>query len=389
MWNFSKPAVALLCAAATLSAVPPTPSTHASDPGTLTVHEWGTFTSIAGADGKAVEWLPQAGPTDLPCFVARSRFNVKGSLPGTVRMETPVLYFYSTRETTVNVKVRFRDGIVTEWFPPAAVTARTGQVLLRDWESVIAWRDVKVLPGGAEDFPVEQGSSHYYAARQTNAAPLRSGADREKFLFYRGVGRFAPSIRATVDEDGKVAVTFAGDQSSGDVILYERHRGRAAYQLLRGRITVDPPVAEQEPMLEIEKMLLDGGLFPQEASAMIATWRDSWFEEGTRLFYVVPRPVVDSILPLEISPAQTGIARVFVGRIELATPETLKEIRAALVANDTAALHAYGRFLQPLARRILAESAPSDRAMLGLRLKEASSAWIEPQDTCASFRELG
>ena len=26
----------------------------------LTVHEWGTFTSVAGADGQAVRWVPQA-----------------------------------------------------------------------------------------------------------------------------------------------------------------------------------------------------------------------------------------------------------------------------------------------------------------------------------------
>ena len=36
-------------------------------------------------DGRAVEWTPQAGPSDLPCFVVRSRFNIKGALRGTVR----------------------------------------------------------------------------------------------------------------------------------------------------------------------------------------------------------------------------------------------------------------------------------------------------------------
>ena len=35
----------------------------------LTVHEWGTFTSLAGDDGQAMQWLPLGGPTDLPCFV--------------------------------------------------------------------------------------------------------------------------------------------------------------------------------------------------------------------------------------------------------------------------------------------------------------------------------
>src|SRR5262249_27296266 len=35
----------------------------------LTVHEWGTFTSIAGRDGNAVLWRPLAGTADLPSFV--------------------------------------------------------------------------------------------------------------------------------------------------------------------------------------------------------------------------------------------------------------------------------------------------------------------------------
>ncbi|HKP10993.1 MAG TPA: hypothetical protein VJZ91_02745, partial [Blastocatellia bacterium] len=35
----------------------------------LTVHEWGTFTAIAGRDGRPVEWRPLVGPSDLPSFV--------------------------------------------------------------------------------------------------------------------------------------------------------------------------------------------------------------------------------------------------------------------------------------------------------------------------------
>src|SRR2546427_3833332 len=120
MSDFPTQATCLLFATAAFFAAPNSTETH--DPGTVTVHEWGTFTSIAGADGRAIEWLPQAGPTDLPCFVERNRFNIKGSLSGTVRMETPVLYFYTTQPATVNINVRFRNGIITEWFPRAAVT---------------------------------------------------------------------------------------------------------------------------------------------------------------------------------------------------------------------------------------------------------------------------
>ena len=85
--------VAILVAAATLAATRVSSTT--ADPVPLTVHEWGTFTSIAGEDGQAVEWLPQGGASDLPCFVERGFFNIKGALAGTVRMETPVLYLYA------------------------------------------------------------------------------------------------------------------------------------------------------------------------------------------------------------------------------------------------------------------------------------------------------
>src|ERR1700694_138809 len=77
-----------------------------SAPRSLVVHEWGTFTSIAGPDGRAIDWLPLDRPTELPCFINRFGFtSVKGSLPAKVRMETPVLYFYAPGDTTVNIKV--------------------------------------------------------------------------------------------------------------------------------------------------------------------------------------------------------------------------------------------------------------------------------------------
>ena len=77
------------------------------DPG-LIAHEWGTFTSIAGETGQAVEWLPLNSPSDLPSFVEHFRgTGFKVGLGGTMRMETPVLYFYSTHDTTVDVSVSF------------------------------------------------------------------------------------------------------------------------------------------------------------------------------------------------------------------------------------------------------------------------------------------
>src|SRR5262249_13824375 len=42
--------------------------------------------------------------------------------------------------------------------------------------------------------PVESAESRYYAARRTDASPVRvpgsNGPEDEKFLFYRGIGNF-------------------------------------------------------------------------------------------------------------------------------------------------------------------------------------------------------
>ena len=85
---------------------------------------------------------------------------------------------------------------------------------------------------------------------------------------------------------------------------------------------------------------------------MLETWRDSWFEEGTRLIYVLPSAAVDAILPLQIEPAPSETVRVFVGRIELVTPETKSSVESAIAKSDWPALDRYSRFLDPILRRI-------------------------------------
>ena len=78
---------------------------HVATAPVLTAHEWGTFTSIAGNDGMAVNWEPLDGPTDLPCFVHRFEFGAKALFSGTVRMETPVIYLYGPEGSTASVRV--------------------------------------------------------------------------------------------------------------------------------------------------------------------------------------------------------------------------------------------------------------------------------------------
>ena len=107
---------------------------------------------------------------------------------------------------------------------------------------------------------------------------------------------------------------------------------------------------------------------------MVETWRDSWFEEGTRLFYIVPQPSVDSVLPLRIEPQPAQIARVFVGRMELITPAMIDRVRQAIAAGDAAALAKHGRFLDPIVNRLITIDRPRvDRS----RIKKLVQAAFE------------
>ena len=372
----------VLAVAATLAAT----RIQSADPVPFTVHEWGTFTSIAGEDGQALQWLPQGGASDLPCFVERSVFNIKGSLSGTVRMETPVLYFYAARDVTVNVKVGFKQGVITEWYPRAL--AGVPDLRRPVYEGTIDWPHVRVSPSLEPLFPMEPGRSHYYTARATGATPVQVGPQREKFLFYRGVGRFAPPISARVDADGRAVVWSSPGDAIGDVILFENRSGAISYSVQHasgGRLTLAPPALDDEstpPSRELVRILMAHGLYQQEAEAMVETWSDSWFEEGVRLFYVVPRAAVDALVPLTITPAPASVARVFVGRMELVTAATRQDVRRGLLAADGAVLAKYGRFLGPIGQRVIAESTQSERALLEARLQAYSSAWMVPATSC-------
>ena len=386
------PVVVLVCATLAIAARP----AGTNDPDWVTVHEWGTFTSIAAEDGTAAPWMPLQAPQDLPCFVERIKIGIKPDLAGTIRMETPVLYFYAPQETTVNVRVRFRKGVVTEWFPRAAVSpdvVNPNTLMNPDLESSITWKRVRILPRSAATFPTDAPESHYYAARATDAAPLQVGDQREKFLFYRGVGRFQPPIAARAERDGAVSVRNPGGEPVGEVVLFENRRGDISYRTAtiagaHGRISMTGhPGGGSVDLLarDLERTLVARGLYPKEAAAMVATWRTSWFEEGTRLFYVAPPKTIDEVLPLEMTPAPAALARVFVGRVELITPWAMEEVKQALLTADGATLVRYGRFLDPIASRIIGSADPASVPALKAGLQGAyrmHARWRRPEIAC-------
>jgi len=219
--------------------------------------------------------------------------------------------------------------------------------------------------------------SHYYAARDTHAAPIAVGTQTEKFLFYRGVARFDLPIAATIGADGNVALRNRAHDPIADVVLFTNDHGRLRYDVRHqagADVTIDPPVFDRNPTVELHAMLVGQGLYADEATAMVNTWRDSWFEHGTRIFYIVPRPIIDSTLPLDIHPRPADITRVFVARTELVTAQALDEVKRALLSGDAEALDAYGRFLDPIARRLVETSSPVERAAIESQLQRSAAA---------------
>jgi hypothetical protein len=274
-----------------------------------------------------------------------------------------VLYFYSPRDLTISASVSFARGLITECYPRAdrvqpggvALKARLSQL---STDGSITWNHVAVSPNLAGEFPSDAQPNRYYAARETASSPLRvttsAGEQREKFLFYRGVSASPLPLSAKVTSDGKLVVKSLSGDEIPNAILFERRGERVGYRLtgaLNEETTVDPPLLTgrlDSLCGDLEETLVGQGLYRDEAHAMVETWKDSWFEEGSRLIYIVPRGFIDSVLPLAIDPAPEQIVRVFVGRLEIVTPATESAVKTAMTHDDKETLKKYGRFLEPI-----------------------------------------
>jgi hypothetical protein len=356
--------------------VPPSNEAIAS-PGRLVVHEWGTFTSFSGSDGWTVPFYPNNN--DLPSFVYRPdsvRDSKSGRFTqgGTVSMETPVIYFYTDRRMDVSVTVGFPQGWITEWYPFAAAKPASAKGGASAGQRM-RW-DVTLLPGERIRFPGDDSKNHYYHARETDAvavqaesAPerglwLRGGTvvQREKFLFYRGVGTFPTPVSLRALGEGKVRVRNSGAGRLDGLVLLTVRQGALGYRALgnleRGAETVATLPATTHKRADLARLLVEeltsAGLYEKEARAMVTTWDAAWFgEEGTRLLYLVPRARTDELLPLTIEPRPAEVVRVLVGRHDFLTPEQeasaekqIQRIRAAQAEMELAQteLASIGRF---------------------------------------------
>jgi hypothetical protein len=213
---------------------------------------------------------------------------------------------------------------------------------------------------------------------------LKLGNEKEKLLFYRGVGSFAPPLRAWYPGDGKLWLRNAGKEEITTVIVFENQGDKVGYRLVPGlkdEAVVEPPQMTanlSDLHHQLQQELVAAGLYEKEAAAMIETWRDAWFEKGTRVFYVMPRAAVDRVLPLKVTPVPAETVRVFVARLDVMSPWTEQEIQRLDRARDSDGLKVFGRFLPIFAEQMkLMKSATVDQARRELAIQFSSQGCVQ------------
>jgi hypothetical protein len=350
----------------------------------LIAHEWGTYTSLQGSDGRSMNGLHHAEHL-LPAFVkARLDRNPdqKGieSLPEPVnqKLETPVIYFYDADPKPVAVRVRFPEGIISEWYPGAVDMAPPVDEMRRMAGGEMTWR-VELVP---DVTPPEVPSDSIWApSRRTKSLGVRyvdplhvdlpDGYHSEKFIFYRGLGRFDRPVRVTselsrgpamitVHNDSNVTIPSAFlldfDGEVGSVLDIGAIEGGGS-EIIVNRGTREPVAAYLDRAKKVVATALEAtGLYADEAQAMVDTWESSYFTSaGVRVLYVAPRAWVDELLPLEMEPRPTELVRTLVGRIEVMTVDeeydVVRTVEEAAKNGGSIASDRYGRFTEPKLRR--------------------------------------
>lgn len=335
------------------------------------VHEWGTFTTVHGADGEQIWWMPPAS-VDLPDFVHSAAvggddrpvtFSPK-DLRALVRMETPVIYFYSERERVADVSVLFRGGNLTEWYPqPTRVQAQfkeyTGAAA-DTRQFAIEWRNVRILARDSREMTLDKlirgktaGGDHYYLARETDANFLRVAApgpgtsvEHERDLFYRGLGYFQAPLALGMDaNEQQLSLNAREAEPIAGMMLVTVQNGLMRYQKIAAPVsnaatTIDVNTQPFGALGDVRKLamhdmaraLVNSGLYEKEARAMVNTWKDQWFEEeGTRVLYLLPRAWTDRTLQLQVTPQPDRVVRVMIGRAELITPSVERSLKQQIL----------------------------------------------------------
>ncbi len=332
----------------------------------LVIHEWGTFTSLQDEQGNTVGGIniddepvpdfvhtvgsiPIVRDSSIPffgnCSSKCSRLPA-GDPSVTMRLETPVVYFYPARDQStpfeIDVDVEFRGGWLTQFYPfgdaELGDSANTPPKLSPETHGTLSWR--KLLVGGDWAGP-ETTDPVWLSPREVEATSVQaSNGEAERYLFYRGIGQLDAPLQVTRDNESdtlSITANFGelemGNRSVARLWLVDiRDDSRIAFRRVPDSSFESPASAvtakasfddadyseNLTPLWdEMEEALVDDGLYHAEAQSMLKTWEASYFRNpGTRLFFLVPDAWTNHYLPIRFSlPAK--IERVMVGRIEL------------------------------------------------------------------------
>ncbi|MBF0313144.1 MAG: hypothetical protein HQK50_00655 [Oligoflexia bacterium] len=366
----------------------------------FTVHEWGTFTSLQGADGKVLEGMHHE-EEHLPPFV-HGRCKISSStssiykddfkciemllppfsLQGvTQKMETPVLFFYSKVPVEAQVKVDFPKGIISQWYPTAAsffppISGIRGALA----GGSMVW-NIKVQTETLATPPVDSNSvwapSRQVASNFLLAPPSREGGqeEAEKFIFYRGLGSFDTPMSVKTDKQGVFTITNASSEKIPAAFLLDFNgvKGfiipledlKSKNEAIVHRSSLDDKWLPKDEFLNLARdlvtnALLNSGLFPDEALALVDTWSNSYFlGHGTRLLYVLPDQWTNELLPLAILPTPSHLVRTLVGRIEIFSADEEEKLLTAIKDSPSTGntlnelISSLGRLAEPKLRRLL------------------------------------
>lgn len=341
----------------------------------FTVHEWGTFTSLAGSNGVQLVGLTH-DDEPLPKFVYHYNKQEKGFEGVMVKMETPVIYFYSKEERDVFVSVGFPKGVLTQWYPQVrSIAPAVGDREPELKNGKLGWGLVHLFAPekGTELLEKTNDKEIWNFAREVDANILRvcgSGKDKkndyneaERFLFYRGLGNFELPLAASMNDDHTIQVINKSKDPLEGAVYIKVEKGNIfmndAGAIPGGaklQMTADlKPASVEGAMDAVAKRITAAGLFDKEARAMVKTWRKSYFEtEGLRILYIVPRALTDEILPLTLDPMPEKLTRVLVGRFDILTPSAEKRAEEQIkkVKTPAEAGAALGRFAEPVIEHI-------------------------------------
>ena len=343
---------------------------------TLIVHEWGTITTIHSKDGPPFGRLNKISENEvLPEFVHQyeppetraspdGQFTKGTGISGhpdvTMRLETPVIYFYpppSFATNTFDVLVKFRGGLLNEYYPNASPSFKLDEEHIdRKRQAGVPWNgrrlenyivgrlEWKNMTFSKEKLGPKTDAKVWLAPRKASkaASVVEAKGEGERYLFYRGVAHltapfstkhdakeirfFNPTGYFATFKNIKIPEIWIMESKEDGTVAFSSHGALVVNsgnnkQLSRAPLVFKGSDFNAGNLSKLRslmfKALVTQGLFEEEADAMLDTWEESYYKKpGKRVFYIVPNEWIDYYLPVTIS-VPNKMTRVFVGKVEL------------------------------------------------------------------------